>query len=326
MKRLDDYWYSQNPIAWLLLPLAGLFCLISMLRKLCFKIGLFKSYQAPVPVIIVGNISVGGTGKTPLLIELCTQLKQKGFKPGVISRGYGGQAKQWPLAVNANSDVIETGDEPLLIAMRTQCPVVVGPDRVDDVNHLLKNFECNVILSDDGMQHYRLKRDAEIAVVDADRKFGNGFCLPAGPLRESLKKLNTVDMTILNGGRSDQIAFSIKADHCVSLIKQEQVKALSEFTGKQVHAIAGIGHPGRFFNMLKKMGVRCIEHAFNDHHNFSQNEICFDDELPVLMTEKDAVKCKNFKLSSHWYVPIDVELSDSAQKKFDQIIEQVCHG
>ena len=326
MKRLDHYWYSQNPVAWLLLPLAGLFCLISGIRKLFFKTGILKSYKMPVPVIIVGNINVGGTGKTPLLVELCQQLRAKGLKPGIISRGYGGASGSWPCEVSDDCDAIEVGDEPLLIALRTKCPVVVGPDRIADAKLLLDKHECNVILSDDGLQHYRLKRDVEIVVVDAQRNLGNGFCLPAGPLRETISRLATVDMVVLNGGPVDQLSYQVLATNCLPLGEAGQELPLSEFAGKKVHAIAGIGHPQRFFNMLEDAGIECVRHEFSDHHVFSQADISFNDDVPVLMTEKDAVKCKAFQLSRHWYVPIDVKLSGTAQKRFDEIVEQVCYG
>jgi len=326
MKRLDHYWYSQNPVAWLLLPLAGLFCLLAMVRRRLYRWGLLTSHKAPLPVIIVGNISVGGTGKTPLIIHLCQQLKQQGFRPGVISRGYGGHAHSYPLLVEANRYAHEVGDEPLLIARRTGCPVAVGPDRLQDIDCLLANGQPDIILADDGLQHYRLRRDAEIAVLDASRLFGNGFCIPAGPLREPPWRLHSVDLVILNGGDEAQASFKMVTAQAVSLADSNRQRPLAEFAGQRVHAVAGIGHPGRFFQELRQQGIDCIEHLFPDHHNYSPEELLFNDDLPVLMTEKDAVKCAEFDLNRHWYVPVDIILSASAQQAFNRIVKQVCHG
>jgi len=325
MKRLDHYWYSQNVIAWLLLPLAGLFCLISIIRRFFYRISFFKSFDAPVPVIVVGNISVGGTGKTPLIIELCKQLKRRGFYPGVISRGYGGQSSQYPLLVTENTQAIEAGDEPVLISKRSSCPVVVGPDRKADIEFLLAEHKCNVIFSDDGLQHYRLGRNAEVAVIDQTRGFGNGFCIPSGPLRESVSRLNEVDMVIVNGGGPNGSSFKVITDKIFSLDDSETL-ALDFLKDKKIHALAGIGNPGRFFTILDDNEIDYIPHVFPDHHMYKAEDLEFSDDLAVLMTEKDAVKCREFNLNNYWYMPIDVQLSDFAQQRFDQIIQQVCHG
>ncbi len=325
MKRLDHYWYSQNLIAWLLLPLAGLFCFVASLRRFLYRAGLLNSYQSPVPVIVVGNITVGGTGKTPLIIEFCQQLKERGLNPGVISRGYGGQSSDYPVLVAENTSALEAGDEPVLIAKRTRCPVVVGPDREADIKLLLAECKCDVILSDDGLQHYRLKRNAEIAVIDQTRKFGNGFCIPAGPLRESVTRLKHVDMAILNGGESNVSSFTVVTDKLISLDNSKEV-SLEIFKGKRIHALAGIGNPDRFFKILGDNAIDYIPHVFPDHYIYKAEDLKFNDDLAVLMTEKDAVKCKKFNLNNYWYMPIDVQLSDSAQQRFDQIIKQVCYG
>ena len=326
MKRLDHYWYSQNVIAWLLLPLSLVFCLLTMLRRMFYRIGLLKSFATAKPVIVVGNISVGGTGKTPLIVYLCQLLKQRGLKPGVISRGYGGHARNYPLLLDENISAHDAGDEPLLIAMRTDCPVAVGPDRIADIDCLLKNADVDIILADDGMQHYRLQRNAEIAVVDASRELGNGFCLPAGPLREPESRLDSVDLVIRNGGEANQASFTINAGIAISLGPEKQQTSLDDFSQQTVHAVAGIGNPQRFFDLLEQQGIRCIQHAFADHHEFTLSELSFDDGLPVLMTEKDAVKCLQFDLPNHWYVPVDVALSETAQQGINHIIEKVCNG
>jgi len=318
MKSLDQYWNNINIISIVLLPLSALFYLISQLRKFFYQAGVLASYKSPVPVIVVGNISVGGTGKTPLIIELVKQLQALGKKPGVISRGYGGAANHWPQIVNEKSSAKIVGDEPQLIFQRTKCPFVAGPNRRDDIELLLKQFECDVVLSDDGLQHYAMRRDIEIAVVDAKRKFGNGFCLPAGPLRETVSRLNQVDLVLLNGGANNEASFNVQATKCSTVgSNQTCTETLSFFSGKTVHAIAGIGNPSRFFSMLEKNNINVISHEFEDHHNFKQSDICFDDNLPVLMTEKDAIKCGTFTLKNTWAVPVKIKLSESAQNKLN---------
>lgn len=326
MKRIDRYWYSQNPIAWLLLPLAGLYCLLAGLRFNLYKKGWLRRFKASVPVIVVGNINVGGTGKTPLIIKLCEILQQQGLKPGIISRGYGSKSAVFPLEIMPNTLAMDSGDEPLLLARRTQCPVVIGPDREADIRMLLARHGCNIILSDDGMQHYRMQRDVEIAVVDMARRFGNGFCLPAGPLREPVERLRTVDMVIANGGSENQLSFVMRPVKLVSLAEENSVADLSQFAGQKVHAVAGIGHPQRFFNTLAEHGIEYIPHAFPDHHIYATTDLHFGDSLPVLMTEKDAVKCAGFYMPHHWYLTIDIKLSAIAQQRIEHLIEKVCHG
>lgn len=322
LKPLDHYWYSTNIISLLLLPLAGLFCSVSFIRSLLYRLAVLKSFRAPVPVIIIGNISVGGTGKTPLIIELVKQLQAKGKKPGVISRGYGGKATSWPQIVDAQASVIEVGDEPCLIYQQTACPMVVGPDRKQDVELLLSKFDCDIVLSDDGMQHYALQRDIEIAVVDAQRLFGNHFCLPAGPLREPVSRLESVDLVLFNGATDEQAGFVMQAENCQMITTGESVP-LAHFSGQTIHAVAGIGNPQRFFDMLAKQGIKVIPHVFVDHHDYKLSDIMFDDDLNVLMTEKDAVKCKTFNLTKHWSVPIDIKLSAKAQLRINQLIDSI---
>lgn len=316
MKRLDHYWYSQNPLAWSLLPLSWLFCAVSMLRRFIYLKGLAASHALPVPVIIIGNISVGGTGKTPLLIGLCEYIARQGLKPGVISRGYGA-------AVNGEHTVAEDdnprvcGDEPLLIRQRTGCPVVIGKNRVAAARKLLVEHDCDVILSDDGMQHYRLQRDVEIAVVDSGRRFGNGFCLPAGPLREPRSRLGRVDMVVQHGDSDDQYHFTLRFEPAVNLLTGEKRK-LETFPSMKVHAVAGIGHPARFFNQLRRQGLEVLEHPHPDHHQYTTGDIDFDDDLPILMTEKDAVKCKhliaavahNDSQADVWSVPVSADIAE----------------
>jgi len=328
MKSLDHYWYSQNPIAWILLPLSWLFCAVVILRRFIYVRGWLASHGVTVPVVIVGNISVGGTGKTPLIIGLCEYLMQQGFNPGVVSRGYGASISG-EYSVTANDDATSCGDEPLLIRQRTGCPVVIGRDRVAAAKKLMAENDCDVVLSDDGMQHYRLRRDIEIAVVDAERKLGNGFCLPAGPLRETESRLGSVDMVVHHGNREAEYHFSLEFEDTVNLVTGER-RPLKSFSTVTVHAVAGIGYPQRFFNQLRYQGLQVIEHAFPDHHVFSVDDIIFTDGLPVLMTEKDAVKCARLQplpssgsaLENCWSVPVNADLSDRLGPDLLELIKQ----
>jgi tetraacyldisaccharide 4'-kinase len=287
------------------MPLGFLFSDAVRFRKFLYRHGVLKTHTLPVPVIVVGNITVGGTGKTPLIIWLAGFLKESGFKPGIISRGYGGQAESWPQWVTADSDAKNVGDEALLIAKQTGCPMAVGPLRVDAANLLLRQADCTVILSDDGLQHYALNRAIEIAVIDGERRFGNGYCLPAGPLREPIERLQSVDFVIVNGEKSEENEFSMQlaGDTLVNLVTGEQ-KSLREFIGVDCHALAGIGNPERFFKLLEAAGLTCITHGFPDHYPFQRDDIEFSDNKPVLMTEKDAVKCRAFAGKQHWYLPV----------------------
>lgn len=307
MKRLDHYWYSQNPVAWLLLPLSWLFCVVAMVRRQLYQNDILSQHSLPVPVVVIGNISVGGTGKTPLIIALSQLLSQQGFKVGIISRGYGGTVTGVH-TVSADDDATVCGDEPLLIKMRTGLPVVIGSDRVAAAQHLLDHHDCDVLLSDDGMQHYRMQRDMEIAVVDSARMHGNGFCIPAGPLREPKSRLQQVDMVVFHGDSTKPYHFILEIDQCKELVSGIE-KPLTVFEGTKVHAIAGIGHPQRFFSQLKARGLEIIEHPFPDHHVYTAADFEFDDELAVLMTEKDAVKCVGLKLENAWSVSANASLS-----------------
>jgi tetraacyldisaccharide 4'-kinase len=312
--RIAQYiWYEDVFIATWLTVFTLLFIDVVKFRRFLYRKGIFKSSSLPCPVIIVGNISVGGTGKTPLVITLANYLKQEGFRPGIISRGYGGHHQEDDvISVSAGSDPYQVGDETVLIAKQTNCPVAVAAKRVEAAQWLLKNTDCNIILSDDGLQHYALKRDIEIAVVDGERRFGNNNCLPGGPLREPLERLNEVDFIIVNGTPQEQreIAMTIKSDIAINLSTGEQ-KSLSEFKEQPCHALAGIGHPLRFFNLLAAHGLTTKNHSFPDHHIFTAKEINFSDQKPVLMTEKDAVKCTAIATDKHWYVPINAHLPDT---------------
>lgn len=311
MKRLDYYWYNKSLFVLFLLPVSWLFCLLAIVRRQAYRIGLRKVYDLPVPVIIVGNISVGGTGKTPLVMWLVTRLKAEGYQPGIISRGYGGAARHWPQQVRPDSDPHMVGDEAVLLARHCLCPMSVGPDRVAAAQALLDYTDCDIVVSDDGLQHYALGRDVEISVIDGVRRFGNGYCLPAGPLREPISRLNSVDMVVCNGVPGPkEYQMSLHAGSVCRLDDALMRRPLESFAGQRVHAVAGIGNPQRFFHQLEERGLDVIEHSFPDHYSFSQADLDFDDELPVLMTEKDAVKCRAFAKPYHWCVPVEVKMDD----------------
>lgn len=293
----------------LLLPLSAIFCLVSAVRRLLFRIGLLRVVDLDVPVIVVGNISVGGTGKTPLVIWLAEKMQQLGFKPGIVTRGYGGNSRQWPREVAPDTQASEVGDEALLLRRRTGCPVYAGPDRSTVAQRLLADHPCDLIISDDGMQHYALGRDLEIAVIDGARRFGNGLCLPAGPLRERRGRLAETDLVLNNGaGNGDQHRMRLSAAEAVALDGRGESRALDAFISGPVHAVAGIGHPERFFNMLEEAGLTLHRHPFPDHHPFSADDLQAFEDQTVLMTEKDAVKCELFAHPGHWYVPTTAEV------------------
>ena len=319
MKSLDHYWYSHNWVSLALQPLSLLFRLLAWLRRQAYRAGLLRTRRLPVPVIVVGNITVGGTGKSPLVIWLANWLREQGHRPGIISRGYGGRSSEWPVRVDADGDPERVGDEPVMIARRTGCPVWVGPDRPASGAALLAANDCDLVISDDGLQHYALARDIEIAVIDGERGVGNGYALPAGPLREPVARLQQVDLVIANGV-SDlaEWGMSLQAGELVNLADPDRRVALETFRGQRVHGVAGIGNPGRFFSTLRAAGLSVSEHPFADHHPFAAADLEIDDGEPLIMTEKDAVKCAGFARPNHWYL----EISAQPDKGFVQQLER----
>jgi tetraacyldisaccharide 4'-kinase len=323
VRRLDHYWYRNSPWLWLLWPLSMLFCLLVVLRRRLYRAGLLSSHRLPVPVIVAGNITVGGSGKTPLVLWLADYLKQQGYRPGLISRGYGGQAGHWPQPVLAGSDPAQVGDEALLLVRRSGCPMVVGPDRVAAARQLLAAHEVDVIIADDGMQHYRLQRDIEIAVLDGERRLGNGLCLPAGPLREPPARLAEVDFVVSNGAaRPGEWPMSLQGEEALA-VQGDARRPLSAFQGSAVHAVAGIGHPERFFNALRRQGLTLTPHPFADHHPYAEGELEFGDDAPVLMTEKDAVKYGDYATGRHWFVPVTATLPDEFGRQLIAALEKL---
>lgn len=324
MERLANaIWYGDSLLRFLLLPLSLLFAVAVAARRGLYRLGILRSYRAPLPVIVVGNISVGGTGKTPVTLWLVRQLSAAGMAPAIISRGYGGAGSNDVLRVSADSDPEIVGDEPLLLAIRSGVPVFVDRNRVRAAK-AASDSGANVIISDDGLQHYALQRDAEVIVIDGQRGFGNGYMLPAGPLREPSSRLAAADclMVQLSGAdararygnrATDKVAvsrFSLQGD-TLRQVAGEAEKPVSEVAGKTVRAVAGIGNPQRFFDYLASKGIDAKGVALADHAAIEAQDICFDDELDVIMTEKDAVKCRTIASDRHWYLPVTLELLDN---------------
>lgn len=325
-RRLDSIWYEGHPPHFLLVRLEKLYVAGVGARRAMYRCRLKKIHRLPVPVIVVGNLSVGGTGKTPLVIWLAEFFKRLGYAPGIISRGYGGNVGARPRIVGVDSHPKDVGDEAVLMATRTDCPVTVATDRVAAARAILTWFDSDLIISDDGLQHYGLARELEIAVVDGVRRHGNGYCLPAGPLREPLFRLHEVDMIVCNGaGNIGEFPMEVEGDTAVSLA-DGSTKKISDFRVTRCHALAGIGNPKRFFDHLSSYGLSLETHTFVDHHQFHKNEITFNDQYPVLMTEKDAVKCRRFASDRHWYVPICATLKPEFGKALLKILREKDDG
>jgi tetraacyldisaccharide 4'-kinase len=319
-------WQSWRPLTLLLLPLSGLYCLLVALRGVAFALGWRKIRRLDVPVVVVGNLTVGGTGKTPLVIWLAERLIAMGHRPGIITRGYGGQSDAWPCEVTAGSRASDVGDEAVLMQRRTNCPVYAGPSRWETGRRLLSERDCDIIISDDGLQHTALDRDLEIVVVDGERRFGNGLCLPAGPLRESLRRLQQVDLVIVNGKANEgEYAMKVSGQEALPLQGGEP-RPLPAFMGEPLHAIAGIGHPERFFGMLREAGLKPVCHPFADHHPYREDELRRFSHETVLMTEKDGVKCELFAQPNYWYVPAAAVPDKGFQAAFEMMIKRLTDG
>lgn len=302
-------WYQSRYRWWtfLLLPLSLVFALVVTIRRFLYRVQILHVESFSVPVIVVGNITVGGTGKTPLVIYLVEQLTQAGFRPGVVSRGYGGdyQDVSW---VKPESLPSEVGDEPCLIARRTAVPFVVCRKRTRAIKALLQGSDCNVVVSDDGLQHYAMGRDIEITVIDGKRALGNRLCLPAGPLRELPSRLKHCDITVSNGQSIQAMSYAMHLEN--QEICSDKKRFNEDASSIPVHAVAGIGNPQRFFDALRALGFKVIEHAFADHHHYAPLDLQFEDNHPIIMTEKDWVKCRPFAQPNWYYLPISAKLSD----------------
>ena len=304
-------WSGESPLWRLLLPLSWLYGLVSGAIRLMYRLGLKRAWRAPVPVVVVGNLTAGGNGKTPVVIWLVEQLQKRGIRPGVVSRGYGGKATHYPLLLTADTTTAEAGDEPVLIYQRTGVPVAVSPVRSDAVQALLAGHAVDIIITDDGLQHYALARDKEIVVIDGVRRFGNGWWLPAGPMRERASRLQSVDAVIVNGGQAKpgEIPMHLQPGMAVNLLTGER-KAVEQLPA--LVAMAGIGHPPRFFATLEQCGARLEKRVpLADHQALVEGQVgaLTVPGQSLIMTEKDAVKCRAFAKENWWYLPVDAELS-----------------
>jgi tetraacyldisaccharide 4'-kinase len=317
---LDKFWYGGVPPPWWMRLLSAVYGAISAIRRCAYSRRLARSTRLSCPVVVVGNLTVGGTGKTPLVCWLTGQLIELGFKPGVVSRGYGGSSRA-PRLVQGSDNSDKAGDEAILLARRSRVPVATGRNR-PAAAQLLINAGCDVIVSDDGLQHYALQRDCEIVVIDGERRFGNGRLLPAGPLRETPLRLKRADAVVINGGDAESdgaMRMRLLATNAVAM-KYGTAKPLREFSGQPVHAIAAIGNPQRFFAMLRAVGINVLEHPLPDHAKLGIDDISFPDDLAVLMTEKDAVKCRDIAGPHHWYVPVIVAFAAGDAEKLRSIV------
>jgi len=320
---LERVWYAGAASGVWLIPFGWLFGLATALRRALFRSGMLPSFAVSTPVVVVGNLTVGGTGKTPLVIWLVEELARRGFRPGVVTRGYGGSILG-PAIVTPSMTAGECGDEPLLIAARTHRTVVVARDRVAGAR-LVTECGADVVIADDGLQHYRLRRNCEIVVLDGERRLGNERQLPAGPLREPASRLGSADAVVVNSGTAGpgELTMRLVGGNARSL-KDGTERRLESFAGTAVHAVAGIGNPQRFFTSLRAKGLKLFEHAFPDHHNFQPGELDFPDSLPVLMTEKDAVKCRTFARDGWWSAPVSAEFETlAAESLMTLVLEKI---
>jgi tetraacyldisaccharide 4'-kinase len=328
MMNLTRHWYHSGPTAFLLWPLSQLFCGIAALRRKRLS-AQQSDIKLNVPIIVVGNISVGGTGKTPMVIWLAELLRREGYHPGIVSRGYGGKAGAIPTMVTAASDAKTVGDEAVLIARRTACPMWVGHDRVFAIQKLLEFHRgIDVIISDDGLQHYRMPRDIEVAMIDGARRFGNELCLPAGPLREPVSRLEEVDFRVVTGSLADDNEYTMElgGDEIFNLRSSGKQLSLSMLQDVPVHAVAGIGNPSRFFMRLEQAGLKVTRHHFPDHHVYQPEDLGFGDERMIIMTEKDAVKCSVFADQRFWYLPVKAQLERRYARDFLNKLKELGFG
>jgi tetraacyldisaccharide 4'-kinase len=335
-QRVNRLWYGGTPLYRLLLPLAWLFQIVVAVRRWAYRVSLFKSQRVGAPVIVVGNITAGGTGKTPVTLWLAQSLVKRGFRPAIISRGYGAAPGERPLQADSDSDPAAVGDEAILLASRSECPVVVHPDRVAAARMAVASG-ADVLIADDGLQHYRLARDFEIAVVDGSRGIGNGALMPAGPLREPVSRLDEVDAVLVHRDADGELGFLRRQSDSrplqfwlrpgrVAKVNASEVRQIGDFAGMTVHAVAGIGHPERFFRLLESCSIKVYRHPLPDHAEIVPGDIAFEDDLPVLMTEKDAVKCRWLDTRKCWYVVVDLAFEGSGENRLLEQIESVASG
>ena len=307
---LNHLWYGKSAVAKLLLPISFVFSAAARSRK---NKQLKQQIKFRVPVVVIGNISVGGTGKTPMTIFLVEELTKIGLRVGVATRGYGGSLKS-TTRVQQSHNAETVGDEPWLMYTRLDAPIVIGADRVNVIATLIDKYSCNIVVCDDGLQDYRFFHDVEICMVDGQRLYGNQHLLPAGPLRESIQRIDACDFVVVNSKSVPEISMDsmqICFDGLININNPEETKLLSDFVNDKVHAIAGIANPDKFFELLKQEGLSIVEHVFPDHARYNKQELSFDDGAPVIMTEKDAVKCLHLNIDNAWYLPVSAKLPDN---------------
>ncbi|HQX24400.1 MAG TPA: tetraacyldisaccharide 4'-kinase [Pseudomonadota bacterium] len=305
---LESIWYEGARVPLALGLLEPVYAALLRLRRWGYSAGLRRISHIGVPVAVVGNLTVGGTGKTPLVAALAAELARRAWRPGIVLRGYGGR-RQSPMIVGRDTDAAVCGDEAALLARSVDLPVAVGRRRAAAALLLVQRADCDVIVSDDGLQHWGLARDLEIAVVDGRRRFGNGRLLPAGPLREPAARLRAVDFVVANGAaQPGEAAMQVSGSRACSLVRPGRQLPLESLRGQRVHAVAGIGHPARFFDLLRGHGIEVMPHPLPDHHEYDGSELRFDDSRPVLVTEKDAVKCARWADERVWVVPVEARL------------------
>jgi tetraacyldisaccharide 4'-kinase len=340
---IEKIWYSNNPLCWFLWPLSIPFYLIVQLKRQLYKRGIISVSEFNKPVILVGNINVGGTGKTPFIQALVGLLDHKGLKVGVVSRGYQAGIEKFPHLVNDHDTALSVGDEAFMQYSKLAIPCVIDPNRARAVRYLIEQTDVDIVISDDGLQHYKMARDVEIVLFDQERKFGNKLVLPFGPLREPISRLNSVDIVIQNGNEHNQYTeytAELKATSVVNLRSRAEL-AIDDLDNlnneKQLHAVAGIGNPQRFFRTLAEASTTSInshslssgdegsftQHSFADHHSFtSQDFIDYEKEL-VIMTEKDAVKCFDFAKDSWYYLNVKMVFNQLLHDKLNQCIDNL---
>ena len=332
---IERVWYADGRFGWILLPLSAIYWLIIGIRRFLYDNGVLRVHKSDAPVIVVGNISAGGTGKTPTVLWLVEELRARGFRPGIVSRGYGGSQSGTSMRVEASSEASVVGDEPALLARRSGCPVVVDPDRVRAAEMLVDDG-VDVVVADDGLQHYRLARDYEICVVDGARGLGNRRLLPAGPLREGPQRLDDVEQVLVNGplrgsgsqltvGEQNAISFELVATLACRL-NGSLARPLERFADTTVHAVAAIGNPQRFFDLLRAHGIQVIEHRFPDHAALRGKDLDFGDGFEVFMTEKDAVKLGRNMKDKFWFVPVELRMEPVEAAPMLEQIESRLHG
>jgi len=317
--QLQKHWHRVDAVSIALLPLSLIYWLVVGARRWAYAVGVFKVHRFPVPVVVVGNLTVGGTGKTPFVIALSERLIRRGWRPGVVSRGYQGKFSQ-ATVVPPDGKPGQLGDEPVLISQKSALPVVVARKRAEGVKRLLQE-SVDIVVSDDGLQHWAMGRCAEIVLIDGEEGFGNGFLLPAGPLREPSSRLATIDIRVRRGAKAQPGEYSINPSlgAARNLVTGEETP-LAQFQGQPVVALAGIHRAGRFFGMLKQRGLNVSERGFPDHHRFSPGDIPAD--TTVLMTEKDAVKCGTFAKENWWVVPLLVEIPEALMEDLERLIDK----